>query len=299
LFHEIPNKKITYRFDKSIKPCLYIDSGDYILFNTLDAHNRTVNIEELWADVPFPELDDTNGNPVTGLVYVKGAKPGNLLKVKILEILPDPVGILPVRSYMGIIRDVVNERTARVVKFSNGRLWINKDISISARPMIGTIGIAPEGDGLTTMLLGSHGGNMDDNFITTGSEVYLPIYNKGALLGIGDIHVAMGEGELTCGGADISAHVLVKVEVVKEPTIIKNPFVIKNNLIATHGYDMHYPEAAKMATEEMCKIIMSKLKISRFEAIIMMGARGDLGLCQACGSDILPMVVRIAFPILW
>jgi amidase len=299
MFYEIPNTEITYRFDSRLTPCLSVESGDYLLFHTRDAHSGTINIKKVWADVPFPELDENTGNPVTGLVYVKGARPEMTLKVSILEILPDPVGMLPIRSYMGVLRDIVPERTARVVKYAENRVWINDQLSVPARPMVGTIGVAPKDGEIATGPPGDHGGNMDDNFITVGSEVYFPIYHDGAYLGLGDIHAVMGDAELTCGGVDICAHVLVKVEVVEAPSITQNPIVIKDNLIVTHGFAWKYPDAAKMACEEMCKILMNKLQISEYEAVLLMAARGDLGLCQACECSSIPMVVRVAFPILW
>jgi acetamidase/formamidase len=109
----------------------------------------------------------------------------------------------------------------------------------------------------------------------------------------------MGDGELTCGGADICAQVLVKVDVVNAPFIPRNPIVIRDHVVVTHGYAPKYPEASKMASEEMVKILGHYLHLSEYEAVLLMAARGDLGLCQACECDSIPMVVRVAFPILW
>jgi amidase len=301
MFHEISNKNVNVRFDGTIAPCLKANSGDYILFHTLDAHNKTINIETVFADVSFPELDETNGNPSTGPAHIEGAEPGDTLKVSILEINPEEVGELPVRGYMGILRNVVPERTARIVRYKDDRIWISDTVSVPARPMIGTIGVAPEGEGISTGPAGTHGGNMDDNLITTGAEVLFPVFIEGARLSIGDIHAAMGDAELTCGGVDICARVLVKVDVLKSTLVTDNPIVIKDNYIATHGYAQDYPEAAAMAAEEMCKILMKELKVSRYEAVVLLAARGDLGLCQACQAEAinLPMVVRCAFPIVW
>ena len=301
MFYEISNKNVTYKFDHNQKHCLTVKSSDYILFHTLDAHSRTVNTEKVWVDVSFPELDETTGNPVTGPVYVEEAEPGNVLKVTILEIIPDEFGILPVRSYMGVLRDVVPERTARVVRYWKNRLWISEKISVPARPMVGTIGVAPRGNGIPTAPPGNHGGNMDDNCISVGAEVYLPVYQKGAYLGLGDIHAAMGEGELTCGGADICARVLIKIEVIESSLVTENPIVIKDDYVVTHGFAECYPNAAEMATEEMCTLLMDKMQISKYEAYILLAARGDLGLCQACRAEAfsIPMVVRLAFPIIW
>lgn len=299
MLHEIPNTEITYQFDSNLAPCTSVNSGDSILFHTRDAHSGTINIEKVWADVSFPELDENTGNPVTGLVYVKEALPGTTLKVTILEILPDPVGMLPIRSYMGVLRDIVPERTARVVKYAENQVWISEDLSVPARPMVGTIGVAPKNGRIASAYPGQHGGNMDDNFVEVGAEVYLPVHHEGAYFGLGDIHAAMGDAELTCGGADICAQVRVKVEVVNAGFSAQGPIVINNNQIVSHGFGKTYPETAEMACEEMCTILTEKLHISKYEAVLLMAARGDVGLCQACECDAIPMVVRVAFPILW
>lgn len=299
MFHEISNNSITYKFSSNLTPCTSVNPGDYVLFNTLDAHSETINIERIWADVPFPELDETTGNPVTGLVYVNGVYPGSVLKVSVLEIMPARIGILPVRSYMGVLREIVPERTARVVEYRDNHLWISEKLSVPARPMIGTIGVAPKDGETAAAHPGPHGGNMDDNFIEKGAEVYLPVYHEGAYLGLGDIHAAMGDGEMTCGGADICARVLIKLEIADGPLMTDNPIVIKDNQIVAHGFSDNYPDAAKMACEEMCKILMNKLRITKYEAVLMMAARGDIGLCQACECDFIPMVVRVAFPVIW
>jgi len=298
MLHRIEKKTVTYRFDPSLEPAVIVESGDYILFHTQDAHSGTIDIKKLWADVLFPELDENTGNPVTGLVYVKGAKPGMTLKIIVLQIIPDAVGVLPVRSYMGDIRNAVNERTARVVKYSNSRLWISENLSVKARPMIGTIGVAPESGAIATAFPGSHGGNLDDNSITVGAEVYLPIAAEGALLGVGDVHAAMGDGELTCGGADISAQVLVKIETLEEPLPCKNPVVIKDDTIVTHGFSDTYEKSAETACKDMIHLLKNKMKIIEYEALLLMAARGDIGLCQACRCHI-PMVVRVSFPVIW
>ena len=58
-------------------------SGAQILFETLDAHSGTVPKGAVGADVAFTDLNENNANPVTGLVFVKGAQVGDMLAVKI------------------------------------------------------------------------------------------------------------------------------------------------------------------------------------------------------------------------
>lgn len=295
----IPKSYRTFRFSPHFQTAINVTPGDYLLFQTQDAHNGTVDISQVWVDVPFPELDQDSGNPVTGLVSIKNASVGKILHVKILQIIPDPVGILPVRSYMGIIRNVVSNRLARIVKYHDKKVWISENLVLPARPMVGTIGVAPEMGEIPTITAGSHGGNMDDNYIDEGAEVFFPIQQKGALLGLGDVHAAMGDGELTGGGVDISAQVLIQVDVIDSFFPTKNPVVIRQGMVITHGFSNDYSKAAQIASEEMVQLLMYKLNLSKYEAVLLIATRGDLGLCQACLCESSATGVRMAFPILW
>lgn len=298
MMHEITREPLTYRFDRKATPRAEVSSGDYLLFHTLDAHSGTIPMDKVWADVPFPELDDSTGNPVTGPVFVKGAKAGGTLKVQVLQIMPDEVGILPVRSYMGILREVVPERTARVVRYADNRVWISERVSVPARPMIGTIGVAPSGEPVAAGLPGSHGGNLDNNFVAAGAEISFPVACEGALLGLGDVHAAMGDSELTCGGADIPARVLLRVQAVDEPFRRRNPIIHRDGMVVTHGFGDSYEAASAMAAQEMQSLLVDRMGVSEYEAVLLMAARADLGLCQACRCRI-PMIIRAAFPVLW
>ena len=296
--HEITRDPLTFRFDRKATPRAVVDSGDYVLFHTLDAHNGTIPTNRLWEDVPFPELDENTGNPVTGPVFVRGARSGGTLKVQVLQILPDERGVLPVRSSMGILRGVVAERTARIVRYAADRVWVSERVSVPARPMIGTIGVAPGGESVAASFPGPHGGNLDDNFVSVGAEISFPIACDGALLGLGDVHAAMGDSELTCGGADIPARVLVRVEALDEPFGSRNPVIHRDGMVVTHGFGDSYEEASEMAAREMQALLVDRMKVSAYEAVLMMAARADLGLCQACRCHV-PMIVRAAFPVLW
>jgi len=298
LIHLAKDKRVFEFNNNEEDVAVNAEIGDFVNFLTEDAHNGTIDKSELFADVDFPELNPENANPATGLVKVKNSKPGYYLKVKVLEINPAARGILPVRSYMGVLRDVVEDKKARIVKYENDSVWINQKLQISARPMIGTIGVAAQQEKHSaTMYPGSHGGNLDNNMIRESSVVYLPVYQEGAYLGVGDVHAAMGDGELTCAGIDIQASVTIKVEGCSTEIITKNPVVKTQDHIVTHGIGYDYSSAAAQATKDMQSILNQSFNISDYETYLMLGSRGDLGLCQACNSDSLPMVVRLAYPL--
>lgn len=46
-----------------------------------------------------------------------------------------------------------------------------------------------------------HGGNCDIKNLSIGSKIYLPVYVKGGMLSVGDLHFCQGDGEITFCGA--------------------------------------------------------------------------------------------------
>jgi amidase len=69
---------------------------------------------------------------------------------------------------------------------------------VPLQPMLGCVGVAPSfGQSLRTVNLGAYGGNLDYAGVHEGATVYLPVFQAGAMLFIGDGHAHQGDGELT------------------------------------------------------------------------------------------------------
>src|SRR5262249_58017615 len=84
------------------------------------------------------------------------------------------------------------------------------------RPMLGCIGVAPpRKQALATGELGSFGGNLDYNEVREGTTVYLPVFQPGALLFMGDGHAAQGDGELTGDALETSMEMEFGVDVLQ------------------------------------------------------------------------------------
>jgi acetamidase/formamidase len=89
-------------------------------------------------------------------------------------------------------------------------------VEISARPMIGTIGVAPSAPGQTSLLVPTEaGGNMDIRQLGIGARLHLPIRVAGALVSAGDAHAVQGDGEICGTGAEINATLRIRVHVDK------------------------------------------------------------------------------------
>ncbi|HEU5425001.1 MAG TPA: acetamidase/formamidase family protein [Nitrolancea sp.] len=76
------------RWHEDIAPIFEVEEGDRVIFDTRDAFDGQLNPSSTDADVGALRLGPVH--PLTGPVAVKGAKPGDLLEIKLLEIDCDP-----------------------------------------------------------------------------------------------------------------------------------------------------------------------------------------------------------------
>ena len=289
--HHIPNTHVHHVFSKDLPPVLEIAPGETVCFQTLDAANNQVrSVEDALTRLTPPE----RANPVTGPVAVLGALPGHTLTVRIDRIQLDPQGYSRVRPGGGVIIDELRPPAAVIPRVEGDTVRFNDRISFPVRPMVGTVGVAPAGAPVASFYPGDHGGNMDQNDIRAGSTVYLPVAVPGALLALGDVHASMGDGELTGGGCDIEAGVTVTVGLLKDDPWPRPRIQTESEWICcANAPDLR--EAVRIATSDMTSFLSRRLGITREEAFILIGCRGDARIGQAAALAV-DATARVAVP---
>lgn len=290
---ELTREQIVYSLDKGHVPALTIESGETVRLQTFDARSGTIRSNTDLLDHRHP----LGHNPATGPIAVADAEPGDSLSVEILEIDLADSGFLAVKDGVGLLAHKAKGYTTRIVPVRDGRVCFSNDIHFPARPMVGVIGTAPDGEGVDTGLAGAHGGNMDNRYITIGATVHLPVGVPGALLGIGDVHASMGDGEITMIGLEICAEVTVRIHLHKNVRI-NRPWIETAKHWVTTGDDVDPAQALRIAADEMCGLLMNKLDVSFHEAYMLMSARGDVQICQICEPGDFPVTTRAVFPII-
>jgi amidase len=139
-------------------------------------------------------------NPVTGPIEVAGAELGDTLVVEVLDIELPEEGTTSIILGFGALEGWLNlmEPRRKVSKIRDDIIHYVTDfgrtIPLKAEPFIGTIGVSPSFEAITTLAPGSHGGNMDCPDIKPGNTLMLPVQRKGALFGLGDVHAARARG---------------------------------------------------------------------------------------------------------
>ena len=256
-------------------PALTISSGETICVETAKPGIPDETFTKDYSKVPFPKRVLS----ITGPIYVEGAEPGDLLKVSVERIELDTMGKMWMGQWMGILMDEVDHCYMQKVPVSDGQVHFGDSLTFPIRPMIGTLGVAPAGEGVDCVLPGDYGGNMDCLSIAPGNSVYLPVFVPGALLAVGDVHAAMGYGEVLGTGIEIGSTVIMTVEVLKGQAV-KHPMVETSDSLEIIVSGNDFRELCCEATRSAIDLVCQRRGCSFDEAYAIVGQTSDLKILQ-------------------
>ena len=168
---ELNDDKTLFSFDRDLEPVLTVKSGETVRIRTKDCFsNQLTGPQDTMDDLDWDAI-----NPATGPVFVEGAKAGGALKVRIDNIEFDEQTCSATGQDEGVCGNRFTEWATHYCKIQGNTLAWDERLNIPLRPMIGVIGVAPEGEPVNCGTPGSHGGNMDNTAITTGATLYFPV----------------------------------------------------------------------------------------------------------------------------
>jgi len=268
------NEGIIYEFNKNNLPTKIVSSGTTFTIESYDCFQNQLQS----AETEVTAIDWNKINPATGPVYVEEAMPGDILKVKIEKIEIGDQGVMVVGPNLGVMGHSIKKMESKILPIKDDKILFN-DIEIPLNKMIGVIGVAPEGEGVNCGTPGAHGGNMDNKMITEGATLYFPVFVEGALFALGDLHAAMGDGEVSVSGVEVPGAVTVTLEVIKGDEL-KHP-MLENDTVFTQIVSAETLDgAAKLAATEMIERIVVKSGLSLSEITMLMSAAGESEICQ-------------------
>jgi amidase len=283
----ISDEKVIHTMSPQNEPLATIQTGETVVIKT-----RAPGIADAVFDADYSEGSYPKRIlSITGPIYVADCEPGDVLEVSIHSIDLDPEGKMWMGQWMGILMDEVTKPYLKKVKVVGSEVIFNDRIKFPVKPMIGTIGVAPV-EAIDCLYPGRHGGNMDVLSIAPGSKVYLPVQVSGGLLAIGDVHAAMGEGEVLGTGIEIGSTVTATVRVIKNCQLA-HPLVETPDTYEIIVSDPDIMEACREATRTMIQMFREKLRLSFEEAYALTGQCGNLRICQVVNPI---ATVRFEFP---
>src|SRR5204863_932724 len=204
------------------------------------------------------EIDFERVNAATGPVAVRGAEPGDSLIVEILEVKPVASGVATIIPGFGQLIGQVRSPVTQMFQVEGENVHMNERISFPLRPMVGVVGVATDGETISNAFAGRHGGNLDNHLHGPGSRIYFPVRQPGGMFAVGDMHAAMGDGEICGTGVEIAGEVDVRLDVLKGKqarwpvTELAHAWVTH----ATSGGDVR--EALQLASEEAARALVDE-----------------------------------------
>lgn len=226
-----------YAFDWRDEPLLRVRPGERFEVETYDASTGFFKSPEDKA-IPGrrPGFDRVppQANPIGGPVFLEGAERGDVLVVVIEDIVVDDyswVAIGPRRGPLGESTrwpELSSDYTTKIFRHTpgasgttrDGTLHFSEKIKWPITPFVGTLGVCPDREVVTSIDgQGPWGGNLDIRDAAPGNRIYLPVYHPGALFCLGDVHASQGDTEFTGTAAETKATVRVKLELVKQKRI--------------------------------------------------------------------------------
>ena len=268
-------------FDPSIPPALEIDPGAVVTFETGDdAYAR------LAAGEPVEEIGLENFNLVTGPVAVRGAEPGDALRLEVLSVTVRRAWSVWLPGFGGL-GGRTDELQAREIPLENGTARIG-EVAVPVEPMIGCIGVAPSsGTSSTFMPAYPWGGNMDLRELSPGATLFLPVQIAGALLSLGDLHAAMGVAEPTWVSLEAAGQATLRVGLEKGMRIALPRLRVEDTTICVGMGDTF--EAAYQSAIDQAYDLLLESGLEPFDAYAFASARVGMRF----GGPASPIVVAV------
>ena len=121
---------------------------------------------------------------------------------------------------------------------------------------------------------------MDLPDIRPGSTVFLPVFHRGALLYVGDVHAAQGDGEISGTAIEMPAEVTLRVDLLEDeqigwPRIETDSEVM---FVATTSAGRSLEDAIRIAFLELVMWIEEKYGLKRFEGLMLCSQVGKIGI---------------------
>ncbi len=285
-------------FAADLPPVAWVDEGATLLLSTGDCFDGQIRDSETLVS----HVDRSRANPATGPVYMNGAEPGDVLTVDIQELSPAGWGLTVAVPGMGLLGDLVTGERTTIVEVGSETIRLGP-VRLPYRPMLGVIGVAPAEGSERTVTPGPHGGNLDCSLITAGARVYLPVFQPGALFATGDMHAAMGDGEVSGTGIEVPGTALLQLGLRKGAGLAW-PWVEDARRYAVLVSDATLDDACRTATLQIIHRLQAALGIDAADAYIIAGSCMHLRVCQIVNplvtvrAEILKSVLPVGLELL-
>lgn len=255
------------------KAVLEVEPGEEVKFGCMDCFSNKYQtdgceyVEDSWEEI----------NPATGPVAVKGAMPGDTLVVDILDMQIPDQGVMLAWPFDLALGPRMDENVIKLVPIEGDKAKLF-GFDVPLNKMIGVIGVSPADESVHTDEPGAHGGNMDCKYVRPGVRMYFPVFVPGGNLSMGDMHAAMGDGEIFTG-IEVPGEVTVRLDLIKGEKI-NWPWIETDDRLMVVCSHEDLDQAVETCINEMADRVMGQTGMSLIEAGLLIGLVGSTEICQ-------------------
>lgn len=285
--HHIDPERQHHSWDNALEPTLTVASGDVVHYELLMAGHGQVHEGATFAQTAFDF--DTLYN-LLGPLYVDGARPGDTLRVDILDLAPGDWGWCAILPELGTLPDEFPDPYLRTFDLRGGtHAQLGPGVRIPFAPFLGTMGTHPD-DPATASAFPPHkgGGNVDTRHLTIGTTLWLPVWCEGALFSCGDPHAMQGDGEVCVAALECDMRAALRFGV--EQRSIPAPYFRTAGALTPavdagghHGAMGIAPdlmEGTRTAVSAMVEWVVAEHGLTREDAYILCSLAGDLKIFE-------------------
>jgi acetamidase/formamidase len=202
MHHTLSSETLVHRWDNSTPARLMVASGDTVTFQCADSSGWQVKPD--WTAAEFKmRFDPLKVHALTGPVAIEGARPGDMLEIKIEAYRHHGFAWTSLIPTLGLLAEDFPEHHLFIWKLEDFVTRSFPGVTLDLHPFAGIIGVQRAETGeFRTRAPGPFGGNMDVRQLTAGTTLFLPVFTPGGGVLTGDCHAAQGDGEVCINGME-------------------------------------------------------------------------------------------------
>jgi acetamidase/formamidase len=290
--HYLTTKSTHDRWNRDLPPQMEVEPGDVVKFHCFDSSGGQLGPGSTVDD--FVKIDRNKIHTLTGPVAIKGAQPGDTLRVDVVNIQLRGWGWTSITPGLGFLPDRFPDPFLFIWQLDEDSTDSLSPAVVPLRPFCGVMGVAPATSGeMRTRQPGEFGGNMDVKDLIAGSTLYLPVFKEGALFSLGDVHAAQGDGEICINGIESPALVTVRFTLLKN-TRLTAPMLetTKRNQASSGEWTMVESDenpltAARRAVNRMIDFLVKNWQFSPEHAYLLCSVAMDLRIHQVDNAPLI------------
>jgi len=271
----LSSRKTTFYFSRTNRAAYRVANGERVVIETKDCFSGNAKSpKDLFEDIAMGDV-----NPATGPIAVDGLVAGQTLCVSIERIKCGHKGVIMCSPNVGLLSNHVRRSRTKIIDVIGKKAMFSNDLEVELNPHVGVIGVSPAKGKFPVFHPGDFGGNMDTVEVREGSRVYLPTYVDGGLVALGDVHAAMGDGEVCGTGLEVAAEITASFS-REEELEVRRPMIETPTEWIAFAAAKTLDDAAKVATSDLVRFIANRRGVDFEEAYMLASVAANLRISQ-------------------